>query len=386
MTTRQVLQLGSGTLAITLLSLWSCSPTAQADPDAQEGVEGEVASDEHLEDEGIVVLTEAAFSGSGIVVADVVTRLVEDAVGDGAVPGQVDFDPARVALVSPRTSGRIEVLTAVEGDEVRLGEVVAQVLSSEFLTAQNDLLQATRRVRLMAGTDDAPGVTALAEAAQRRLRLLGAEASLIERLVSGEPPLDLLPIAAPFDGIIVKAHTLAGAAVEPGSPIYTLADLSEVTVVADVPERSLSSLRIGQTAEIVLVAYPGERIRGTVERIREELDATTRTAKAIIRVPNPRRILRPGMFASVRLRGGPASPRMSRLIIPTGAVVTDGSERYVFVEVGPRTFERRAVETELLGADELVVLSGLMPDERVVTEGGFTLKAELEKDEFGDEN
>ncbi len=386
MTTRQVLQFGSGTVAFALLGFWACSPTDQADPDAQPDVASEVAeSTEHLEEEGIVILTEAAFASSGIVVADVVARLVEAAIG-GAVPGQVDFDPGRVALVSPRTSGRIEILTAVEGDEVRRGEVVVQLLSSEFLTAQNDLLQATRRVRLMAGTDDEPGVTALADAARRRLRLLGADDALIERLVSGEPPLDLLPIAAPFDGIIVKAHTLAGAAVEPGSPIYTLADLSEVTVVADVPERSLPSLRIGQTAEIVLVAYPGEQIRGTVERIREELDASTRTAKAIIRVANPRRILRPGMFASVRLSGGPESSRVSRLIIPTGAVVTDGSERYVFVEVGPRTFERRAVETEPLGVEELVVLSGLMPDERVVAVGAFTIKAELEKDEFGEEH
>jgi RND family efflux transporter MFP subunit len=176
------------------------------------------------------------------------------------------------------------------------------VLSPAFLTAQTDFTQAVRRADLLAGTDDEQGARALADAARRRLALLGADSSVIERLRAGEPPLDLIPVSSPFAGSIVEAHTLTGAAVEAGSPIFTLADLSVVNVIAEVPERSLAMLRRGQAARVELAAYPDSPVQGTVERIRERLDPETRTAHAVLRVPNPRGLLRSGMFASVRLQ------------------------------------------------------------------------------------
>jgi len=119
------------------------------------------------------------------------------------------------------------------------------------------------------------------------------------------------------------------------------------------------------------------------ERIAEELDPSTRTARALVRVANPDRRLRPGMFATVHLLAPGEGPLVTRLVIPAQAVVVDGAERWAFVEVGPRTFERRAVEVEALGEDELVVLSGLAPGERLVIQGAFTLKSELAEGEFG---
>lgn len=391
-TTETVRHLARAGLLLALLGLPACgggedsTPAAaeRADEHAREQEHGDEPGDDHGDEEGRVELTEAALAGAGVLVAEVTTR----EVGSGpplaaAVPGQVAFDPARVALVSPRTAGRIERLTAVEGDQVRAGQPLAHVLSPEFLTAQNDYLHAERRARLLDGTADAEGAGALAEAARRRLRLLGAGDALLERLAAGGEPLDLVPIPAPFAGSVVEAHTLTGAAVEPGSPIFTVADLSVVNVVAEVPEAALGTLRRGQSALIELSAYPGTVVEGTVERIREELDPSTRTARAIVRVPNPDRLLRPGMFASVRLATGQEEQRVVRPVLPAGAVVTDGGERWVFVEVAPRTFERRAVEVESLGDGELVVLSGVSAGERVVIEGAFTLKSELAKGEFG---
>lgn len=386
MITTLLRQLRFGACIIVVLALAGCAGgQEEARAAAAAGQEDEhAAGEEHAEEEGRVELTEAAFRGAGLVVNEVSTREVAVSSPTGAaVPGHVEFDPARVTLVSPRTSGRIERLTAVEGDEVRAGQPLAYVLSPAFLTAQNDFAHAIRRAELLAGTGDEQGARELAEAARRRLLLLGADDAVIERLLAGEDPLDLIPILAPFGGSIVEAHTLTGAAVEAGSPIFTLADLSVVNVVAEVPERSLGMLRRGQTARIALSAYPGTPVEGTVDRIREELDPSTRTARAIIRVPNPRGILRPGMFASVRLAATAEAARVARPVVPAGAVVTDGAERYVFVEVAPRTFERRDVDVEPLGDDEFVIHSGLASGERVVTDGAFTLKAELGKAEFG---
>lgn len=379
-----------GAFMLAALALTGCGggqdepADAAADEHADEaGLTGEPDHDEHQDEEGRVELTEAAIENARIVVAAVESREMSATSSGATVPGQVEFDPARVTLVSPRTSGRLERLTAVEGDRVQAGQTLAYLLSSAFLTAQNDFLHALRRAELMAGTGGEEGARSLAEAARRRLLLLGADEPVVERLVNGEEPLDLIPITAPFAGSIVEAHTLTGAALEAGSPIFTLADLSVVNVVAEVPERALWQLRRGQTARVDLSAYPDEPVQGTVERIAEALDADTRTARAILRVPNPRGILRPGMFAMVSLEAAADGPRVTRPVVPQAAVVTDGTERYVFVELEPGTFERRSVQVEPLGDGDVVVLSGLEAGERVVVEGAFTLKSELAKDEFG---
>lgn len=99
----------------------------------------------------------------------------------------------------------------------------------------------------------------------------------------------------------MEAQALAGAAVEAGSPLFKIADLSVVNVVAEVPERALPLLRVGERATITLAAYPTLRFERRVERLRDQLDPTTRTVKAIIHVANADPALRPGMFATVTL-------------------------------------------------------------------------------------
>lgn len=361
----------------------ACSPDPKSDAEAL--VNDEAEEDEESSTDGRVTLTEAAFANTQIQVEEV--RAVAEGGVSGAleVPGHVEFDPARVALISPRTTGRIERLTAVEGDRVAAGQPVAYILSTAFLTAQNDFVQASRRARLLEATQDAQGARALQEAARRRLELLGADSGVIGRLVRGEDPYALLPVTAPFAGSIIEAHALAGAAVEAGTPIFRLADLSAVNVVADVPERALPAVRRGQQASVRLAAYPDLLLRGRVTRIREELDPSTRTAKAIIQVSNAERALRPGMFASVSLGVPGASAGPATLTVPSSAVVTDGAERYVFVEIGPRSYERREVEVAPAANGRVTIMTGLSAGERVVIRGAFTLKSELGKAEFGED-
>lgn len=352
-----------------------------------------------------VTLSEPALATAGIVVEAARSEASAAASGGLEVPGQVDYDPSRVAIVSPRTAGRVERLLAVEGDWVAGGQTVALLNSPAYLTAQSDLQQAIRRASALAGTADAEGATALVSAARRRLRLLGVGDAAIRRLESPDAePATLLAVAAPFGGTIVEAMALAGTAVESGTPLYRIADLTAIDVIAQVPERSLSLLRIGQRADVRIASYPDVPFTGVVERIKAELDPNTRTVKAVLHVPNLRRALRPGMFASVRLdvplgsavgvtaSGGEAG-RATLLTVPETAVVSDGAQRYVFVEVAPRTFERREVRVASVApagsaaatSGRVAVLEGIAPGERVVVRGAFTLKSELAKAAFGEE-
>jgi RND family efflux transporter MFP subunit len=345
-----------------------------------------------------VTLTPEAVAAARIAVVPVLVERGELAHGGLDVPGQVELDPNRVALASPRAPGRLERLQAVEGDRVRAGEPVALLLSPDYLTAQADFIQATRRAAILATTADSGGASAIATAARRRLARLGVPVQELDRLASGGEPQELLAVPSPLDGTVMKAHALAGAAVETGAPLFEIADLSVVDVIAHVPERSLPLLRIGRRASVSVVAFPGLHLEGTVERLRGGLDPETRTAQAVIHVGNPGGRLRPGMFAAVRLdvpgdyrpEGASTEPV---LLVPSAAVVNDGESRIVFVEVAERTYERREVRVEshaagALGAEvapQLRVIEGLSPGEKVVTRGAFVLKSELGKADFGEE-
>lgn len=396
-----------------LLSVGACSGAPDAGTDERAaGDTAEAHADEHADEDhdeaaeaGRVTLSEAAFATAGIEVQPVDhsapgSRPTSDLV----VPGQVAHDPARLAVISSRVAGQLERLTVVEGDRVGAGQPVALLYSPTYLTAQSDLQQAAGRAERLAGTEDETGARAIAEAARRRLRLLGVGAGEIERLADGGEPRSFLSITAPFAGSVVESSVLAGEAVEAGQPIFRLADLSQVDVVAEVPERSLPLVRVGQRATISLAAYPDDRFAGEVERLHEELNPETRTVRAVIHANNPARRLRPGMFATVALEvpagavvpyaapSAGSAPSTGMLTIPESAVVTEGERRFVFVPVGPRSYERREVQVASLAppgsaaptSTRVAVRAGLTASDSVVVTGAFILKSELAKGSLGD--
>jgi len=391
-------------LSAFVISLPACSSEADSSAaDTTGGAEEKRTEGEEHKEGGVsrVTLTETAFQTANVRLESV--SAAGSAVGeDLEVPGQVEFDPRRVALISSRASGRVERLTVVEGDRVRTGQTVALLYSPSHATAQSDFLQAARRARLLAGTADEQGANSLVEAARRRLRTLGVGGEAVARLEAGGEPAQYLELTAPFAGSIMEAHTLSGAAVESGQQIFKIADLSVVDVVAEIPERALPLVRIGQRASIGIAAYPTMRFAGEVERLRDELNPETRTVRAIIHVSNSAARLRPGMFATVRLMvpaatvaratGAVGALDSDLLTIPESAIVTDGERRYVFVEVGERTFERREVQVTSLAppgsaaptVDRVGVRSGLVAGDRVVANGAFILKSELAKTGLGE--
>jgi multidrug efflux pump subunit AcrA (membrane-fusion protein) len=294
----------------------------------------------------------------------------------------VEFDPSRVAVVSPRAAGRLERMSAVPGERVESGEPVAWVNSPPYVAAQSDLVQAARRALLLEGTPDEEGARALLNAARQRLLLLGGTEAEIARLLEGSDPAVLLPVRASFAGTILEALTVPGIAVEAGTPIYRIADLSEVHVMAQVPERALPEVRPGMPAEVTVLAYSGRRFAGRVTRILEELEPQTRTGRVVVRVANPGHALKAGMFATVRISGENTTGSAPVLLVPAQAVLTEGGQRFVFVEVAPRTFQKRVVQVASLPAgsapsEKVAIASGLSAGEGVVVHGAIVLRSEL---------
>ncbi len=377
------------TALLPLLTLLAACSRAEA-PAAEEHHDEEEARTE-------VTLTAEALSRARIEVetATLVRASQESLLEDALeVPGHVEVDPRRVGVVSVRSDGRLERLFTVEGDVVKAGDEIAHTFSPAFQIAQADFAQAVRRAELVRMSGDSLAAAQLATAAGQRLRVLGASDADVEALRRGEPPQALQVLRAPLTGSVIQSHAVAGSALAAGAAVVTIADLTELDVVAEVPEVALSTVRVGQIASVTVAAFPDRRFRGTIERIRDMLDPETRTVRAVLHVPNATRDLRPGMYASVRIavtpRGRDATSGAIR--IPSSAVVLDGTEVIVFVETAERTFKRRVVTVEGLAppgslnpaGGDVLVRSGLAAGERIVTRGAFILKSELGKAALAD--
>jgi len=169
---------------------------------------------------------------------------------------------------------------------------------------------------------------------------------------------------------------LPGSAVEAGSCLAELADLSTLWVLAEVYEKDLAAVAPGAKAEMTVAAYPGEVFGGSLTQVGSVMDEQTRTVKCRLEVANPAGRLKPGMFAEIRIF---ASGKISFLAVPEEAVRTAEGRAVVFLETAPGRYARRAVEMGRAADGFVEILKGLSAGERVVTAGSFDVKAEMLK-------
>lgn len=372
-----------------LIALASCQSKSAETSDAAARAEAAASGAAKSAPVNRVQLSEAAAEAAHVETA---TAIASPANPTGLldVPGQVVLDSTRIAIASPRAAGRLERIDVSPGVQVHEGEPIAWLTSPQFLSGESDFVQATRRARSLAGTPDADGAAAIAGAARRRLLLLGASEGAITELAQGAEPSLTLTIPAPRTGSVLAVHALPGTEVQPGSPLVTVADLSVVNVLADVPERVMGRLQDGVAARVAFAAFPGQEFRGRFTRFRDALDPTTRTGQAVIAMANASGRLKPGMFGTVRIavsgaaESGATGTGAPGATVPAIAVLTDGVARVVFVQVAPHTFERREVVVAesppgSAASPMLLIRQGIRAGEHIVTKGALVLQSELKK-------
>ena len=287
--------------------------------------------------------------------------------------GRVELDERLIAEVQTLTPGFVESLTVrAVGEPIVRGRQVASVYSPELLTAQNEYKAVLAMPRGV-------GTPALRQAARNRLALLGLPAAMIGRLERGGAPQRAYPVFAPASGIVSQIGARPGAQVSPGQSIVTIAGLSRVLVVAEVPEAMLGAVRVGLPAEIEFPAYPGETWHGTVDYIYPRLDPQARTARVRITLPNPEARLREGMFAAVTLQGTGGSA----LVVPSEAVIDTGRRKVVIVARNG-AFVPAQVQTGRDIGEWTQIVAGVQPGERVVASGQFLIDSEASLSGFVD--
>lgn len=298
-----------------------------------------------------------------------------------SVTGTVNPDVSREIPVLSLANGRVVALHVGLGDMVHKGQLVMEVQSTDVSSAFNTYTKAVNdehltnvtltrdkllydkgaisQSQLQAAEDGENDAKADLVAAEQQLHVLG---------VDKNHPGDAVKVYAPATGVIIAQNTTAAGAAgitfagSTGS--LTIADLSHVWVIVDVYENDLASVKLGDSAEIHLNAFPGKTFDGKVSDIGAVLDPSLRTAKVRIQVANPQGLLRVGMFATATLKVANATPQT---IVPAGAVLHLHDRDYVFVPAGNGAFRRVNVEVgPTLDGGVVVVRSGLAPGQQVV--------------------
>ena len=277
--------------------------------------------------------------------------------------GLVAVDEHRIEAIQVREPGWVERLDVrAVGDSVRRGQLLAGVYSPDLLATQQELLIAR-------GSND----PTLIEATRRRLGLFGlseAQMARIEKTGQVERRIDYY---APFDGYVMELGARQGAAVEPGTTLFQLANLKSVWIVAEVPEAQAAWVKTGNPAEAQVPALPRERFEGKVDYLYPELTQATRTLKVRVVFNNPGGHLRPGMFATVHFRG---TTQESVLTVPTEAVIKTGTRSIVILAEDATHFRPAVVRVGAEHGGRSEILEGVSLGQNVVASGQFLIDSE----------
>ncbi len=338
--------------------------------------------------------------------ADFLQRLKIIPVGEGEVtetlrvPARIEVDEQRVARIGAAVTGRVTQIHAALGQPVQRGEQLATLHSTELSSAQLAYLKALSQAELQRRAVDrakllfASDVIGAAELQRRESELAQAQAEMqashdqlgvlgmtegaMNKLAASRAVHSLSSITATLDGVVIERKVTPGQVVQPADALFTVADLSHVWLVAEVPEQQAVLVKKGEAAQAEIPALNGKRIEGRLIYVADTVNPDRRTVMVRMDVDNPERTLKPEMLASMLIEGAP----QRRLLVPAAAVVREDNKDHVFVQLEDMRFQLRSI---ILGQENngyAPVQSGLKSGERIVTEGAFHLNNERKRKEL----
>jgi cobalt-zinc-cadmium efflux system membrane fusion protein len=276
-------------------------------------------------------------------------------------------------------AGRVVALHVQLGDEVHRGDALITLDAPDFTSAQADLAHATTAYRqaknnLARERDLATyGIAAQRDVEQAETDFSQADGDLhraaahltLLGIDTGDALKDqALIIRSPIVGRITDLSVGVGEFHnDPTVPVMTVADLETVWLTANVAEKDLHVVRVGDRAAAVFSAYPNDTVRGVVAKVGDVVDTATRMTKVRVTLANPGQRLKPGMFATVTFSGRP----VPTVVVPATSLLQVRDSNFVFVETAPWTFDRRPVELGRLIGNRAIVRAGLTAGQRVVS-------------------
>jgi Cu(I)/Ag(I) efflux system membrane fusion protein len=275
-------------------------------------------------------------------------------------------DESRISHVHTRVAGWVEQLdVSTTGEMVRAGQPLARIFSQELLSSQTEYLAVRKNMA-------ASGITSAVVAGGRtRLTVLGMTPAEIDAIEEAGEPKRLVTVVAPRSGVVVDRGITVGTSVDPSTTLLTIADLSRVWILAEVPEADIPAVRVGSRAQLEFPSSGRAPLTARVDFIYPVLTERTRTLRVRLAAANPGGVLRPGLFGTATFE----SAGRQTITVPRDAVVDTGLRQHVFVATGNR-FEPRAVVLGAQLADRVEIREGLREGEQVVASGVFLLDSE----------
>ena len=316
---------------------------------------------------------------------------------DLALSGKMAYGEDRYSKISSPLQGRVVEVRAHLGDRVKAGAVLLVVDSpdiaqaySEFVKEDSELQYATRSHELAKDlySNKALPLKDLKQAENELVKARAEFRRAKERLLSlripaeeVNKPLDKQQITSRFEmkspltGIVVERMVTPGQSVggDANQVLFTVADLDMLQVVADVYERDLALVKEGQFAKVKVEAYPDVDFPATVAAVGDVVDPASRTIKLRAWVNNPDHRLKPEMFARLHIQVGD-STRI--LVVPKEAVLESDGKQFVFVVEEANRYIKREVKVANFTPDQMRVLDGLTPGQRIVTKGAVLIKGQ----------
>lgn len=313
------------------------------------------------------------------------------------IAGRLEVNGYKTARIGAPVTGRISDIRAVLGQEVRQGEMLAEINSQETIAAQLAFLKAhsaeqlnaraVERAQLLLSADvigsaelqrrQGELVVARAEkrAAADQLRVLGLSGRAIEQLETTGKLVASAPISSTQSGTVIERKIAVGQVVQPSDSLFVVSDLRSVWAIAEVPEQDADAVSRGQRVEILVPALGDEKRVGKIVYVADVVNPETRTVRVGVDLENPGKTLKPAMLIGMLIERKVAN----RTVVPAAAVVRENDADHVFLQTAPGTV--RLVKAKL-GPEKngvRAVLEALPDHQAVVLEGAFHLNNERQK-------
>jgi len=292
--------------------------------------------------------------------------------------GNVQVDERRQAYVQTRFAGWIrKVYADATGNFVGKGQPLFTIYSPDLVSTEHEYLLAKKNSESLQQSKVsgvALGASSLFSAAKERLLQWEVSPGEIQELDQGGKAITDLTISSPVSGYITQKNALPNMYVQPETVLYTITDLSDVWVIAQVFQSDAGKIKPGDSAEVTVDAYPDRVFSGRVDYILPQLDMNTRTLPVRLVFANPGLKLRPGMYVNVRAK----LPMGRQLVVPASAAFHSGTKNLLFVYSGEGSIEPREIELGPQVGDELVVTKGIKAQEQIVTSANFLIDSEAQ--------
>lgn len=384
-------------LVALCLAVTACGGSSDT-PAPAPAAASQAASAEHEEDANVVEIDENTLRD-----LRVTTRPVESRTGGDLVVllGELAVDQQAYAEVAPPAAARVSRILVSDGDAVHTGQILAELTSPELGRTRAEYLSALSRSKLadaalerkrsladerIAPVREVQEAESAAVEARAAVRSSRAALSAFGVEPPDEGPADdhassAFALRTPVSGTVIERRAIVGQMLDPAAPAFRVGDLATLWFTVHAFERDAVRVRPGVAARLAFSALPGQDFHGTVALVGRQVERESRTVPVRIDVRNADRVLRPGMSGSATLPVGAAGAAI--LTVPVAAVQRVRNEWCVFLPKDASHFEiRRIGRGRDLGA-EVEVLSGLTPNDIVVVDGAFLLKAQAERGEAG---